>query len=199
MSFAPIAVELQLLRNLLGPELKLTVGRELMARVADVQPGGKGVLSLAGMLLEAQLPENLQPGQELRLQVRELSPHHVVLGIAQHTDQPVPTAAPLPPPVQLPGGGALLLRERSSRSSDGGDAETHTLSLRYDAPSFGPVDMTFVLDHGSLRLAVKVAPGQSYEDARRHAEALSDAIGAAAQRPATVTVSARHEPLEVYA
>jgi len=199
MSFAPIAVQLQLLRDLLGPELKLTVGRELMARVADVQPGGKGTLSLAGMLLEAQLPEHLHPGQELRLQVRELSPHHVVLGIQQNLAQPFPTATPAQPPVPLPGGGLLQVGEHTSQSSGDPAAETHTLTLRYDAPALGPVDMTFVLDHGSLRLAVRVAPGQSYEDARSHAGALADAIGIAAERPATVTVASRHEPLELYA
>lgn len=200
MSIGGIAVELQLLRELLGPELRLTVGRELMARVADVQPGGKGMLSLAGMMLEAQLPENVQRGQELTLQVRELTPHRVVLSMQQSHAQPLPTEAPLPPPVELPGGGRLQVTEQRGQSSAGGAQDaTHTLSLRYDAPSFGPIDMTFVLERGSLRLAVKVAPGQSYADAQHHAGALAEALGLAAERPATVTVSQRQDPLQVYA
>lgn len=199
MSFGPIAVELQLLRQLLGPELKLTLGRELMVRVADIQPGGRGVLSLAGMMLEAQLPDGVRAGDELRLQVRELTPDRVVLAVRPDQEQPVPITAPLQPPVELPGGGRLHVQEQRRERSGGAAGETHTLTLRYDAPAFGPVDMSFVLDQGSLRLTLTVAPGHSHEAAQDHAEALTQALGDAAGRPAAVTVLPRREPLEVYA
>jgi len=77
----PLAVDANLLRAVLAPDLKLDIGRLLMVRVASVEADGRGVLSLAGMLLEAELPESVSAGQELRLQVRELTPEKVVLAI----------------------------------------------------------------------------------------------------------------------
>lgn len=200
MSIGPIAVELRLLRQLLGPELKLNVGRELMVRVADLQPGGRGVLSLAGMLLEAQLPEGVQPGDELRLQVRDLTPDRVLLAIQPNPDQPVPAAAALPPPVQLPGGGRLQIRDQQhGRTGAAEGDQTHTLALHYDAPAFGPIDMLFVLDRSSLRLALTVAPGRAHDSAQDHQQTLTEALAEATGRPATVTIAPRREPLEVYA
>ena len=64
------------------------------------------MLSLAGMLLEAELPDNVRAGQELRLQVRELTPDKVVLAIKEES-QPPPPAAVDAPRVPLPGGGSV--------------------------------------------------------------------------------------------
>ena len=61
------------------------------------------MLSLAGMLLEAELPDNVRAGQELRLQVRELTPDKVVLAI-QEEPQAATTAAGRAVAVPMPGG-----------------------------------------------------------------------------------------------
>ena len=63
----PLAVEASLLRAVLSTDVKLTIGRELMVRVAAVTAEGRGVLSLAGMLLDAELPTTVRAGEELRL------------------------------------------------------------------------------------------------------------------------------------
>ncbi|MBV9801932.1 MAG: hypothetical protein JO130_02015, partial [Solirubrobacterales bacterium] len=66
----PIAVDVRLIKAVLGAELKIAPGRVLMARVVAVDPRGRGSLNIAGLTLEAKLPKDVQPGQELRLTVR---------------------------------------------------------------------------------------------------------------------------------
>ena len=193
----PLAVDASLLRAVLASDIKLTVGRELMVRVAAVDPGGRGVLSLAGMLLEAELPANVRTGEELRLQVRELTPEKVVLAIRD--DSGPPLAAPVEAPrLPLPGGGFVRVAERDAGGPLTAGDQTHTLTLRYDAPTLGAIDLHFTLAAGGLALTVAVAPG-AYETASEHAAALQAKLTEAAQRAANVKVIARREPVEVFA
>src|SRR4051794_8172944 len=119
-----LAVDLQLLRSLMLPELKLLPGRALMARVVDIDAAGRGTLSLAGALLEAELPKHLQAGQEVRLLVRDVTPDRVVLGLAPHQ-------APIPPvPTPLPGGGTIHVSERETTTKGGpGGPASHTIMI----------------------------------------------------------------------
>jgi hypothetical protein len=193
-----LAVDAALLRTVLAGDIKLTIGRELMARVASVGAEGRGVVSLAGVLLEAELPGNVHAGAELRLAVRELTPEKVVLAI-QPDEQPV--AAPIEAPrVLLPGGGFVKVTERDAgrAGSDPTGDQTHTLSVRYDAPNLGQLDLHFTLSAGALALTVAVAPG-AYETADDHSGQLQTTLAGATERPATVTVVARREPVEVFA
>jgi hypothetical protein len=193
----PLAVDTSLLRTVLASDIKLTVGRELMVRVASVGADGRGVLSLAGMLVEAELPDNVRAGAELRLQVRELTPEKVVLAIQEDQQQPV--AAPVEAPrLPLPGGGFVKVTERDTGGPRPGGEETHTLTVRYDAPSLGQVDLHFTLSSGALALTVAVAPG-AYETTDDHSGQLEATLSGATERPATVTVVARREPVEVFA
>jgi hypothetical protein len=192
----PLAVEASLLRAVLSTDVKLTIGRELMVRVAAVTAEGRGVLSLAGMLLEAELPTNVRAGDELRLQVRELTPEKVVLAIKDES-QPPPAVA-VEPRVPLPGGGSVQVSERDAGGLLAAGDQTHTLTLRYDAPSLGAVDLHFTLTAGALALTVAVAPG-AYETAGEHSSALQTTLTTAVERPAKVTVVARREPVEVFA
>jgi hypothetical protein len=193
----PLAVEASLLRAVLSTDVKLTVGRELMVRVAVVTAEGRGVLSLAGMLLEAELPTNVRAGDELRLQVRELTPEKVVLAIKDDS-QPPPAAAVEPTRLPLPGGGSVQVSERDAGGSLAAGDRTHTLTLRYDAPSLGAVDLHFTLTAGALALTVAVAAG-AYETADEHSSTLQTTLTTAVERPAKVTVVARREPVEVFA
>lgn len=193
----PLAVDAALLRTVLATDVKLTVGRELMVRVASLTGEGRGVLSLAGMLLEAELPSNVRAGEELRLQVREMTPEKVVLAIKDES-QPPPAIAVEAPRVQLPGGGSLQVAERDAGGSLAAGDQTHTLTLRYEAPSLGAVDLHFTLTPGALALTVAVAPGE-YQAADDRASELQAALGAAAERAAKVTVVPRREPVEVFA
>src|SRR4051795_6086225 len=96
-----LRVEAALLRNLL-PDLVLREGMRVVASVAE-RAGQKGIIVLAGTPLAAQLPDDVQVGDVLRLVVAESTGDRVVLRIADQA-----AAAPLPPPVAvavpLPGG-----------------------------------------------------------------------------------------------
>lgn len=192
-----LAVDAQLLRAVLTPELNLTVGRSLSVRVAELLPGGRGTLSLAGVLLEAELPATLRAGQELRLVVKEATAERIVLGIQEDAAQvPPPIAAP------LPGGGTVHVTERDARGSparSGADGEVHSVALTYDAPNLGAVGMHFTLDGSSLRLGLTLAAGPPFELAQDSAGTLLAMLSTALQRAVTVTVAPRRDPIDVYA
>jgi len=192
----PIAVDIRLIRAVLGGEMKVMPGRAMMARVVVADGSGRGKLAIAGAVIDAEIPKHVRAGQELRLTVRDVSAHQVVLGMSDQAPALAATAA------ELPGGGVLRVTEEEadgSGSGSGGSPGSQTLSLRYDAPALGAVDLRFDLDPGSLRVSVTVAPGTPLSLAQARAEALRDALTAGVGRPATVTVTARHEPLDVYA
>jgi hypothetical protein len=192
----PIAVDIRLIRAVLGGEMKVMPGRAMMARVVVADGSGRGKLAIAGAVIDAEIPKHVRAGQELRLTVRDVSAHQVVLGMSdQAVGVPVPAA-------ELPGGGVLRVTEEESEESSagsGGSRGSQTLSLRYDAPMLGAVDLHFELDTGSLRVSVSVGAGTPLSLAQARADALRDALTAGVGRPATVTVSPRHEPLDVYA
>jgi hypothetical protein len=199
-SMQPMAVDLRVLRALLTPEIKIVPGRAMMARVVLADGSGRGSLSIAGFLLEAELPKNVRSGDDLRLVVRDVSAERVLLGIAdQHPDVPpvpVPVAAPVTIP--LPGGGHLQVTERDAAGADPAARDSHTLSLRYDAPALGAVDLRFDLDPTALRLGVTVSP-RALEPAQSAGDSLRESLCAELARPVSVTVSARREPLDIYA
>jgi hypothetical protein len=222
----PLAVDLRALRTLVGPDIKIVPGRAMMARVVVAEPGGRGSLSIAGLLLEAELPSNVRTGDELRLVVRDVNAERVLLAIADRHETP-PGAAQTPaapatpvdppqtwpaaaqplvealPPIPLPGGATVRVTERDAgdHGRGGGASRSHALTLRYDAPDLGAMDLRFQLDPASLRLTVSVSPGRPLElaqaDAARLRQALSDALPT--HPGVSVTVVPRREPLDVYA
>jgi len=71
----------------------------MMARVIAADGSGRGKLAIAGAVIDAELPKHVRAGQDLRLTVRDVSAHQVVLGMSdQPAGVPVPAA-------ELPGGG----------------------------------------------------------------------------------------------
>jgi hypothetical protein len=195
----PIAVDIRLIKAVLGTELKISPGRALMARVVTTDGTGRGSLNIAGTTLEAELPKDVQPGQELRLTVRTVSPDRVELSMSDQAAATAAAAAATP----LPGGGALHVTERDADSGSGGGgkpgSDRHTLALRYDAPALGAIDLRFELDRESLRLTATLAAGEPVERARDAAGDLQAALARALGRPVAVDITARREPLDVYA
>jgi hypothetical protein len=89
---APLAINPQALRVLVGPDIKIVPGRAVMARVVQAAPGQKGSLSIAGYLLDAELPENVQAGQDLRLVIRDVNAERVLLAITDpHEEEQAPS------------------------------------------------------------------------------------------------------------
>jgi len=165
-----------------------------MARVVSTAASGKGAISIAGTLIEADLPKEVRPGQDIRLVVKDVTPERVVLSMSDQT-----AVAPAPAPVELPGGGKIRLTEREASEREGSDGQGRTITLRYDAPALGAVDLRFDLDSGSLRVAATLAQGEPVTLAQGAADELRETLAASSDRPVTVTVSARYEPLDVYA
>ena len=195
----PLAVDASLLRTVLAADIKLTVGRELMARVASVTATGRGVVSLAGVMLEAELPQNVHAGEELRLAIHELTPDKVVLQIRDDPPAPAPQVAPPEPPrIPLPGGGFVKVTERDAGGLLAAGDQTHTVTVRYDAPTLGQLDLHFTLSGNLLALTIAVAPG-AHETTEDHAPVLQSTLSEAIARPATVTVVPRREPVDVFA
>ena len=191
----PIAVDVRLIRAVLGAELRVAPGRALMARVVNVDPAGRGSLSIAGAVVDAKLPPGVAAGQDLRLVVRHVSPERVVLGLSGEAG-----AAAAPQAAELPGGGTVRVSEReASRPGESGGTGRHVLALVYDAPALGAVDLRFELDPQSLRVSAVLGAGEPVERAEQRAGELRDALSEAVGRPVTVEVTPRHEPLDVYA
>ena len=194
----PIAVDIRLIKAVLGTELKIAPGRALMARVITADGTGRGSLNIAGTTLEAELPKEVQAGQELRLTVRHVSPDRVELSMSD----PAAATAAAAATAQLPGGGRLQVTERDAdpgSPSGVSNPDRHTLALRYDAPSLGPIDLHFDLDPGSLRLIATLSAGDPVERAQDAAGQLQAALSDALGRPVSVEINGRREPLDVYA
>ena len=192
----PIALDVRLIKAVLGTEMRIAPGRAIMARVVNTDGQGRGVINIAGEPLEASLPEHIQPGQELRLVVREASAERVVLGLADQLPNPQAAAVP------LPGGGTIRVNEEEARDPAGGAGArpgTHTLSLRYDTPALGGIDLRFELTPGSLSVAVGLAAGRPFNAAQAAAGELQEALRAAVAQEVSITVAPRYDPMDLYA
>jgi hypothetical protein len=198
----PIAVDVRLIKAVLGTDLKIAPGRVLVARVASADGNGRGSLNIAGTTLEAELPKDVQAGQELRLTVRHVSPDRVELSMSD----PSAASAQAAQAATLPGGGALRVTERDEAggpptpgSGGSSGSDRHTLSLRYDAPALGAVDLHFELDPESLGVTATFTAGDPHDRALDAAGDLQAALADALGRPVAVEVNSRREPLDVYA
>src|SRR6476661_7658143 len=118
----PIQVNAILLRGLL-PDLPMTEGTRLMGRVLE-RHGAHGLLNLGGAVLVAQLPEGVEEGARLRLQVAGSDGDQFVLRVlgdqAAPAQQPQTyTATPTTPPgTPLPLPGDVIARVRVDGEDD---------------------------------------------------------------------------------
>jgi hypothetical protein len=192
-------VQLVLLRQL-AADFPLKPGTILPARVLD-----RSTIALAGARMAATLPEGLEPGQALRVRVREVSHEKLLLQIvdqpaaAEQASSAVPLAATAAVP--LPGGASARLLvdpdDEGSSGAEGGDAR-RSITLRYESPGLGRLDLALSLDPGVVS-AIAHAPADVAERLREGVPELRSALGAAANRPAQVVVVARQETLNVQA
>jgi hypothetical protein len=190
----PIAVDIRLIRAVLAPELKIVPGRALMARVVAVDPRGRGTISIAGIPIDAQLPREVRAGDELRLVVRHASAERVVLGLSDQAVVPPPIAVP------LPGGSTVRVSDQDEPGRARPAArDSDTLTLRYDGPALGAVDLRFELDPRSLKVTVSLPAGRSFELAQDAAGQLRSRLAESLGRAVSVDVAPRREPLDLYA
>jgi len=188
-----LRVEAALLRAQL-PELVLRPGMTLPARVME-RHGQMGLLLLAGTPLSAQLPDELQAGDRLRLRVEDVG-EQVVLRTVEAPSQSAQQAQQTPPPevaLPLPGGRQAEIRVTEQAADRRGDDDPVTVALDYDSPALGMLDLRLVQQPGGAGIQVTVGAmaGAPEERARGAAEDLRRALADATGLPATVRVVGR--------
>src|SRR3954449_2735953 len=198
MTVAPVLqLEAALLRRQM-PDLLLRPGMTLFARVAE-REGRHGIIVLAGSPLVAELPDEVQVGDKLRLLVQDTRGEQVAMKLIQEQ----PAAAPQTPVVGLPmpdGSQARLTVEEDEGGGGGEDDPEHaSLAISYASPALGIVGLNLSLAPGNVTVRAELAAGEAFELASDAAEELRARLAEATGRAAQVAVVPRREPLDLYA
>jgi hypothetical protein len=175
------------------PELSLREGSSVVARVA-ARHEAHGVIVLAGVPLTAELPAAVREGETLHLRVQEITEERVTLRLDPQAAQ----AAGLTPQPPAPQEARLAVAE-PPRRPPGGDEESATVSLHFESPVLGRLDLRIDLTRGGVVASVEAPAGHSFDAATEAAARLQDALAGKTARPASVRVSARREPFDAYA
>src|SRR3954463_16704349 len=174
MSIAPVLqLEAALIRRQL-PDLLLRPGMTLFARVAE-REGRHGIIVLAGSPLVAELPDEVQVGDKLRLLVQDTRGDRVAMKLIQEQ----PAAAPQTPVVALPmpdGTQARLTVEDEAGEGGEDDPEHASISISYSAPALGIVGLSLSLAPGSVAVRAELAAGAPFELASDAADELRDRL-----------------------
>jgi hypothetical protein len=194
-----LRVEAAMLRGLL-PDLILREGMRVMVSVTE-RAGQKGIIVLAGVPLAAQLPDEVQAGDVLRLIVTETGSERIVLRIADTQNAPQAQPPGVPVPLSQGMNARITVEERDKDGSRGGrDDDQHEVRLTYASARLGALDLHVALAGGeAVRINVRARMGGPFELAERHAIELQDAVRAATGKATQVLVSPRQDPLDVYA
>ena len=194
---ASVKLELAMLRAAM-PDLVLREGAVLAARVAE-RSGRHGLLMLAGSALVAELPEGVREGERLKLAVQETVGDRVVLRIVPEAQQQVlpPGVAALP----LPDGRTALVQvtEREAEGAAKGPDEPTSISIAYESPALGIVDLRLSAGPAGVGAYVQVGSGIPFRLAEEGRDGLREALAEATGRPAEVAVVPRRDPLDLYA
>ncbi len=184
----PLAVDLVLLRST-APDLPLVVGRVLAARVVE-RHGQHGVINLAGAYLTAELPDELQAGDRLRLVVQGTTGDKAVLALAE--------APPQPPALVEPPAHDDRIELIGDRDATIGDDGAEVVTVRFEGRAVGVVELRVSLAAERVRVRAALDAGEPLALARERAEVLRSALAVAAARSAEVDVVARPERVDVY-
>jgi hypothetical protein len=195
--------------------LRLEPGAALVARVVTAPPGGgRGLLSLAGHLLEVRMPPGLEPGRTLPLRVERADAQALVLRIRPEPAHDAAAGQRLAGDLALRGDGDML---RAAMALSGGvvwlpGGPAAELAVQPDAgeqaraagpageaafvlhdPALGAIEVRLQMTGGAVRAQVTTAPGPLTERAEAGLPELVAALGRATGRPATAGVAPRPE------
>jgi hypothetical protein len=187
----PIAVQLITLQQVM-PDVTLRLGQSLLARVAE-RHGDRGILMIAGHPLVAELPENVRPGDVLKLAVRDITGEQVVMQMhegkeaaqAQARQDAVPLAFPGQPPSQI------IVDDQAGGGEGVEEGDVSTVAVTYESPALGAFNFRIGMDGSRVAVEVRVAAGAPLEIASISAEALRERLAVATDRAASVTVAPR--------
>jgi hypothetical protein len=188
----PFAVDLVLLRST-APDLPLVVGRILAARVVE-RHGQHGIINLAGAYLTAELPDELQVGDRLRLVVQDTSGGRAVLALAQEPPSGPQTPPGLAQPAGAPPDPLAILGDGEA----GEEGRPQVVSVRFEGDALGTVEVRVALDDILVHARVAIPDGPGLTLARERADGLRAALAQAAGRSAEVDVVERPKPVDLY-
>jgi hypothetical protein len=192
-----LQVEAAFLRRQM-PDLLLRPGATFSARVAERQ-GQHGIITLAGVPLVAQLPDEVQAGDTLKLLVADTRGDKVLMKLVQEQ----PTAPPPPPQVDVrqPDGSQARLTVEKDGGQDGGgrEREVASIALTYETPRLGAVALRLEIAPGVVRVRAEVAAGRVFDLADDASDALRRQLVERTGRAAEVTVVSRREHIDAYA
>jgi hypothetical protein len=197
-------------------DLVLRAGADLVVRVVQAPPeGGKGLVTLAGQLLEARLPPDLAPGQTLPVKIVDANAQQVLLRVrddvsappAEHTahatgalavsgdPQLVKAAVVLAPPglaLPLPNGDALQLAVQPDAEDEGGGDGQGGAEAAFvlHSAELGPIEVRLRLDGGTVVANVAVDEG-ALPEAQAALPSLAAALERATGTAPRVGVAAR--------
>ena len=176
-----------------APDLVLRTGMVLAARVAE-RSGRHGILTMAGAALVAELPDEVAAGDRLRLTVVETGPERVVMRL---TEPPAPPAVAVQLP--LPDGRAAGVRVEERQGDRSAEGEAQMVAVTYESPRLGAIEFRLGLSVDAVSAWVRVAAGAPHSLAEERAGELREALAQATGRAASITVSVRRDPFDVYA
>jgi hypothetical protein len=198
VSVAPLLqVETAFLRRQM-PDLLLRPGAMLAARVAERSDGKHGIITLAGVPLVAELPDEVQAGDTLKLLVADTRGERVVMRLLHEQ----PTAPPPPPNVtitQPDGSQARISRDPEEEGGEERDQEHAAIGLTYETPRLGAVGLRLELAPGLVRVRAEVTAGRVFDLADDASDELVRRIAARTGRAVEVTVVPRREHIDAYA
>jgi hypothetical protein len=193
-------------------EAVLRDGAQVVLRVLSAPAnGGRGLVSLAGRCIAADLPAGLHGGQRLAVRVEADGPERVLLRILRDgpTGDPDPAARLagqllltgdpelvraallLTGSVPLPGGGAAEVEVDPDADDAGGGTGILHARVTLHLPELGAVEIALALGPAGIGADVVVEPGRPARVAGEAADELCEALARAAGVPATVAVEAR--------
>jgi hypothetical protein len=188
----------------------------MVARVVTApNSGGRGVISLAGQQVEAQLPPGVQPGAHLRLTVTRVQGHKVTARVQKAPARPRTgslarvagrmalsrngevTRAALAlagdEPLWLPDGSAaaVVVDPDAEGAESAGDQGTGEAAFVLHSPTMGAIEVRLRMTQGAITAGVVTPPGAATTVADAASGELVEALAKAAGRPASAAVLAR--------
>jgi hypothetical protein len=180
-----------------APELVLRLGSTIAARVIE-RHGSRGLISIGNAVLTAELPEQVNAGERLRLLVHDATGDKITLKIAEEqAQQPQQTHAFASVP--LPNGGSARLAVQEDGGTEDGGRGGKAVSLTYNSPALGSLRFRLLLDPGAVSATVYAARGVPLDMTEAAADELRDALAEVTGRPAQVRVAPRDDPVDLYA
>ena len=184
--------------------LALSLGKELVARILMApEGGGHGLISLAGIVLEARLPPGLDAGRTLRLQVTRADAEEVVVKIVADAPEHLDPAAAgrvagelalrgdpdllraalalADGTLWLPGGAAASVTvDPDAAGTTGGSPkrEGGEAAFTLHCPQLGAIEVRLHVGPGGVRAGIVTPPGPTSELAE---SGLSDLVAAPAR------------------